>query len=103
MALTGSDIWLATAGVQLVSLGMVLLRRIYCVYESAMALKSAVSFVRAAWSIRLITLGTNTAARIAMTARTPILSINVNAPAVETRVVLILIQFLYLCARAEKR
>jgi len=51
----------------------------------------------------LITLGTNIAARIAMTARTPIISINVNALALETRVVLILIQFLYLCARAEKR
>src|SRR5213080_2828278 len=78
MALTGSDIWLATALAQVVWLGMVLVRRTDRVNASPMAFRSAVSFVHAARSTRLITRGTSTATRIAMTASTAIVSINVQ-------------------------
>src|SRR5438552_13627631 len=78
MALTGSDIWLATAFVQVVWLGMVLVRRIDCVKASPMAFKSAVSFVHAARSTLLMIVGATKAARMAMTASTAMVSINVQ-------------------------
>src|SRR5919108_4409060 len=81
MALTGSDIWLATALAQPLWFGMVLLRIMDWVKASAMAFRSAVSFVHAARSTRLMAEGTSTAARIAMIASTATVSIKVQPAA----------------------
>src|SRR6266487_6953954 len=78
MALTGSDIWLATALAQVVWLGMVLVRRMDWVNASPMAFRSAVSFVHAARSTLLMIVGATKAARMAMTASTTMVSINVQ-------------------------
>src|SRR6266568_714835 len=51
-----------------------------CVYESAMAPRSAVSLVHAAWSTRRTILGTRTAAKKAITASTPMSSIREKPP-----------------------
>src|SRR5256885_13274494 len=78
MALAGSDISLATAFVQVVWLGMVLVRRMDCVKASPMAFKSAVSLTHAARSTLLMIVGATKAARMAMTASTTMDSINVQ-------------------------
>src|SRR5438309_1048190 len=85
MALTGSDIWLATALAQFVALGMVLVRRMDWVKESAMLFRLAVSAVHAARSILRMTDGAITATRIAITASTAMNSIKVKpAPGART-------------------
>src|SRR6266705_6337298 len=78
MALTGSDIWLATALAQVVWLGMVLVRRMDWVNASPMPFRSAVSFVHAARSTRLMIVGAIVAASTAITAITAMLSISVQ-------------------------
>src|SRR5687767_14820326 len=78
MALTGKDIWLATLEAHAFVPGMILSRRMNCVYESAMAFRSVVSFVQAEWSTRLMIVATPAMARIAMIAITPINSITVK-------------------------
>src|SRR5947208_2760612 len=80
MALRGSDAWLvAINAAHPPASGMVLVRRIDWVKESAMLFRLAVSFVHAARSTRRMIVGAITAARMAMTASTAVISINVKA------------------------
>src|SRR5438552_16675160 len=78
MALTGSDICAAIAVAMLVP-GTILVRTMDCMSESAIEFRSAVSLVHAPRSTLRITDGAVTAARIAMTASTAMISIKVNA------------------------
>src|SRR6266513_374941 len=78
-ALTGSDAWLATASAQSVKVGTYLVRGMDWVRASAIEFRSALSFVHAARLIRRMMAGTSTAARMAMTASTPIISISEKA------------------------
>src|SRR5438445_9567005 len=59
---------------------MVLLRRMDCVKESARAPRSAVSLVHAPWSTRRTIFGTRTAAKMPITASTPMSSIREKPP-----------------------
>src|SRR5690242_13961811 len=58
---------------------MVLFFRMYCVYESAMVCRSAVSLVQVAWSTLRTTDGAITAVRTAITAKAPMVLTRVNA------------------------
>src|SRR5262245_36916730 len=78
MALSGSEIGLATVVAQLVNVGMDVVRRMDWVRASPMVLMSAFSRVQAARSTRLMIVGATKAARMAMTAITTVVSIKVQ-------------------------
>ena len=79
MALSDNAISCAMTVAIPAELVILLVRRMYRVYESAMAWRSAFSFSQAARSIRRIICGITAAAKRARIVSTPIISIDVNA------------------------